>query len=596
MARTGLGRPAERAALGAIAFCLLIELLLIRVGIDDLDEGYFAAQAWRVVAGELPYRDFDSLYTPGITYLHAALFGLLGGPHLLGPRVLAWLARAAGAFGLYALGRGLGVRPLFAALPSIFLLVALDEAPEHWRPHPGWYTNVGTVAVVALVARLPVTRPARRAWLLFAVGLAIAAVFAFKQNTGVFLGLATAGFLLLQGHNAEAAQGPVSPPLRLLQIGALALVLGMVLWVVRPYATPGVVLYLVAPVAATGALLLVSGSVARGGGRGVGTALQPVGWVVAGFLAGTLPWLAALVAALGGRLDRLAGFVGAGDQAALYWPLELSDRAGLTLLLPVAALWVSLWRARPEPATVHDWRLRWYLSAAAFTFLTQYPRLDLVHLAWSAPLALVLGAAGLDRVYLLARPCWNLGTVRGSSLVAALLVLPAMAALPALGWRAAVFLEPPFSSWPPSVVPLTALRGLPSVEGFLAPSRTVDDLQGVVAHLRSGTSPGEAVLVYPSSPLLYILAERPNPTRFTHLYPGAATELDLQEIIRVLDRTPVRLVVVSDFWLRAWGEEAVRSGARSTLPDENRMLEDYIEQHYAEEARYGAYRVLRRGE
>src|SRR5919201_95486 len=62
-------RKAPRKVLAALTarallvVALLVELAILRVGIDDLDEGYFAAQAARVLRGEVPYRDFDSLYT-----------------------------------------------------------------------------------------------------------------------------------------------------------------------------------------------------------------------------------------------------------------------------------------------------------------------------------------------------------------------------------------------------------------------------------------------------------------------------------------------------------------------------------------------------
>ena len=39
--------------------------------IDLIDEGYFIYLGSRVQAGDLPYRDFDSYYTPGIFYLFA---------------------------------------------------------------------------------------------------------------------------------------------------------------------------------------------------------------------------------------------------------------------------------------------------------------------------------------------------------------------------------------------------------------------------------------------------------------------------------------------------------------------------------------------
>src|SRR5258708_5190037 len=69
-------------AVGAILACLLVELALIPVGLDVVDEGYFAQQAPRLLGGQVPYRDVHSRYTPGLLYQHAALLALLGGPHV----------------------------------------------------------------------------------------------------------------------------------------------------------------------------------------------------------------------------------------------------------------------------------------------------------------------------------------------------------------------------------------------------------------------------------------------------------------------------------------------------------------------------------
>src|SRR5919197_4291332 len=119
-----------------------------------MDEGYFAEQAARVRRGGLPYRDFDSLYTPGLLYLHAGLFLLAGQPHVILPRLLSFLTRVALAIGLNALARPLA-RPGWAALPAVYLLLGLDRAPLSWEPHPNWPSALGTVAAVWLFGRLP---------------------------------------------------------------------------------------------------------------------------------------------------------------------------------------------------------------------------------------------------------------------------------------------------------------------------------------------------------------------------------------------------------------------------------------------------------
>jgi hypothetical protein len=117
--------------------------------------------------------------------------------------------------------------------------------------------------------------------------------------------------------------------------------------------------------------------------------------------------------------------------------------------------------------------------------------------------------------------------------------------------------------------------------GLVVPEQTRSDLEGVVAEIQVRTQPNEPIFVYPTSPLLYVLAERPNPTRFDHLNPGAADERQIEQIIRDLEGSRVRLIVVSDYWQTVWG-----------APGANAPLEDWLARHFVEVARYSAYRVL----
>src|SRR5205823_3904002 len=110
-----------------------------------------------------------------------------------------------------------------------------------------------------------------------------------------------------------------------------------------------------------------------------------------------------------------------------------------------------------------------------------------------------------------------------------------LASLPILGWRTDWIGE--------SRVPIS---GVPLADGLLVPARTRDDLRGVIDDVKARTAPGEPIFVYPSEPLVYVVAERPNPTRYDHLYPGAAPPAEVQAVIRELK--DVRVVVTSDFW------------------------------------------------
>ena len=449
---------------------ILLEGAVLSVGIDDLDEGYFAQQALRVVHGQVPYRDFDSLYTPGLLYLHAAVFGALGGPSLLGVRLVALLGRACIGGLMYVLGRAFA-RPAWAVAAPLFLLIALDAAPERWEPHPGWPSTALALLSVCLFPRHPL-----------AAGGVAGLSFAFKQNTG------------------------------LLVLGAAVFFAWM----------------------------------ARGDGRAWRARVRHV---VTAFAVVTLAWLLPLLVAIDGQVTRLAPFVGGVNQVALFSPPEPLD------LLPIAAGALGAW---------YGWRrcrhplLAWYLVAGGFLFLTEYPRMDALHLVWSAPLLLVVGAIAVDR----------LGAQVGVLAVATLV----LAALPMVGWR---------TEWLGQS--LARLSGVPVADGLLVPARTRDDLEGVVSDVRARTAPNEPIFVYPTSPLLYVLAERHNPTRYDHLYPGAAPPSEVQATIA--DLAAVRVVVNGAFWTPFFG-----SGG------DNLPLEHYVAEHYREVARYGAYHVLERAE
>jgi hypothetical protein len=458
-------------ALGVIGACLVGEAATLRVGIDDLDEGYFVQQAVRVLHGQVPYRDFQTLYTPGLVSLHALLFWALGGPYVYVPRVLALLARAGLAWAMYLVTRPLVRQPFWAAAPSLVLLLGLDDAPERWEPHPGWLSTLFAVLAAWCIGHRPALR-----WLVGA-GLATGIAYLFKQNTGA---------LMLA---AILVWGAVSSPRQ---------------WT---------------------------------------RALVPL----AAFAAVTLLWLVPLLVVLQGHVALLGGFVGAVNQAGLGSPAEPS--IGIPLLCALGGVWLV--------HRTNDVRLRWYLLAGSALFGTQYPRMDTLHLAWSAPLLLVVGAVALDRV----RPVTAaLGVVLG----AFLLIWP----LP--GTRIESIQQP-----------LVPLQAVPFASGVLVPARTAADLEGVVADIQVRTRPGEPIFVYPTSPLLYALAERSNPTPFDHLNPGAATPSQIDGVLGDLEAQHVHLVVISDYWQAAWGP-----------PGPNAPLEAWIASRFAEVARYGAYRVL----
>src|SRR4029079_13944026 len=90
-------------------------------GFDMTDKGCFLDLASRVQHGQLPYRDFDTYYTPGLFYVNAALLQIFGSD-IFPSRLLVVALRVACAVTSYTLARSLAP-PAFAAVPA--LIVAL---------------------------------------------------------------------------------------------------------------------------------------------------------------------------------------------------------------------------------------------------------------------------------------------------------------------------------------------------------------------------------------------------------------------------------------------------------------------------------------
>jgi hypothetical protein len=625
-------------ALAAIAACILVDARMLRIGLDELDEGYFVEQAARVLHGALPYRDFDSLYTPGLLYFYTLIFTASGGPTLIGMRLATLAVRALTGVVLYVIGRS--VLPWYwAVCPPLLLLIGLDTIPIGWEPHPAWYATLGAVLVAWLVARVPrASADARWIWMTLA-GAGVALTYLFKQNAGILIGLAVVAVVVLEGFDPQ--DNCVNRPLRLLQVGIAGSIVCLVTWLVHQFLDGAVVLLVVSPVVLAMSFLFAGAHVDSAGG-GARQRLVPLVPFALGGLAVTLPWLAALLVGLGGHLEHLGAFVGNIDQSLLYSPLEvpgpqallagamgavivlgararvpwqvigiaivatgvavvatLSTRLadeptlasvllapervgdGFISLLPALAAWCG-WIVGHRPGSPRDWRLRWYLTIGSLLLVTQYPRMDTIHLAWSAPLLLVVGVVVMARAHTWLSRHWQAGRPRAVLVAAGFGFVLLLAALPGLYDRASVFYTTnPDTGWPERTG-LLSMDGPPLIAGFRLDAAAGYQLRDVLSYLNGQTSPNEPIFVYPSSPLLYVLADRPNPTRYSHVYPGMSTA-DQQALTETLDAVGVQTVVVSDAWLDFWGSV-----------DNDPVITTYLDATFQEQARFGVFRVLTR--
>jgi len=137
---------------------------------------------------------------------------------------------------------------------------------------------------------------------------------------------------------------------------------------------------------------------------------------------------------------------------------------------------------------------------------------------------------------------------------------------------------------------------LPVADGVRTDPAVAAELEGAVAAIDRLAPPGAPIYVATrrsdrvtsGSPLLYVLARRPNPTRHDVAQPGVVTTAAVQrEIVRDLERTRTP-VVVRDTAARTAAPEPNAGGRSSGV----RLLDAHLARRYRPVARVGSLRLL----
>lgn len=141
----------------------------------------------------------------------------------------------------------------------------------------------------------------------------------------------------------------------------------------------------------------------------------------------------------------------------------------------------------------------------------------------------------------------------------------------------------------------------PPADGVRAEPNLARPLSEAVAEARSLTAPGEPIYVMgrradittAGAPLFYVLAERPNPTRYDIAAPGVVTSAPVQEEIVEDLRSARPSVIVRWDSPQTAAPEPNRAGRSSGV----RVLDRYVDSAYRETDRFGDWVVLtpRRG-
>jgi Dolichyl-phosphate-mannose-protein mannosyltransferase len=246
------------------------------------DDGALAHSAERVLHGELPHRDFDEIYTGGLSQLYALAFRMFGVALTTIRRVVLVVALLF-VPALYAIATRF-VPPLVAGL--LTLIAVAWSVPNYFAGVPSWYNlffaTFGTLALLRHV------ESGTRRWLVLAGicgGLSLLA-----KITGVYFVAAALLFLLYREHwlavaAAERAGSRAgSRMLVAIELGGGLIAAAGIVAATRARLQPMEVGHFLLPAAAL--LALVIWTEAAGGTGSIGARARGVAGLVGPFLAG----------------------------------------------------------------------------------------------------------------------------------------------------------------------------------------------------------------------------------------------------------------------------------------------------------------------
>jgi hypothetical protein len=499
------------------------------------DEGLMLQAAARIANGQVPYDDFWWFYPPGQPYLLGGLWELFG-PSLLTWRLLRVLCDAGVAVLVWMLARQGGASDKLAI--AAWLMAALAMAYPS-GPHPFPLTLVLCLGVLRLMEDRP------------ALAGVLAGLAAFwRIEFAAYLGL---GVLLAYALRPGSREDRIRPSLR---FAGSALAVAAVLYI---------------PVVAA---------------AGLGDSfVLLIRYPLEDFSDyQSLPFPLDYDGPL--NTSSIDGFFSDSAENLLVFYLPLALVAGLVGSLVALALRFE--RAR--------W---WQLAAAVFAVgMAHYliTRPDVFHTAPFAVMVAVLaswafaqhgeetvyahgGSRAAARVFRAAPPVALAGTVLAA-------VAVAYATVEGLDRR-----------WLEVRAERVALD-LPVADGVRVRKDAARQLERVVRYVQRHTRSGEPIyvatrradLVTAGAPLLYVLADRPNPTRYDIAAPGVVTTEAVQrEIVDDLERSRVRTAVR---WIdpASAAPEPNKAGESSGVT----LLDDYLANEYRRVRTFGDYVVLER--
>ena len=189
-------------ALVLAAFSLLHLFLFIDHGLNVYDEGVAAYGALRLAQGDMPYRDFWTIYAPGQFYALAGVYGMFGFSLIVG-RVFTALMLVGAVIAVFTLAARRGGRAVGAL--AMMLAAVWVSSFEGRTPAMPCSVLLSLVSCVALLA----FAEARRGRDAVLAGVLTGLAVLYRHDIGVYTAIAQ-GVVLL----AVEGAGPVRDRLR----------------------------------------------------------------------------------------------------------------------------------------------------------------------------------------------------------------------------------------------------------------------------------------------------------------------------------------------------------------------------------------------
>ncbi|HEX8647562.1 MAG TPA: hypothetical protein VF715_11725 [Thermoleophilaceae bacterium] len=544
-----LSRPLVLGLLFAGA--ALLSGITVLDGVQPNDEGLMLQAAARIAAGEVPYSDFWWYYPPGQPYLLAGLWELFG-PSLLAWRVVRVLVDAAVAVLAFELARrrtGAGAHARWLPLAAWLAAACAMAFPSGPHPFP-----------IALALALGALLAAERRPLLAGVLLGLCAVWRLEFAAYAGLGIAVA-HALSAGPRRERA-------------GRLGRVAGAA--------------------TAAGALLYLPVVLAAGVGRSWEMLIEYPLLDFGDYQ--SLPFPLDYDGPL--NTSGAGGFLSDSAENLIHFYLPLALVIGLAGGL--LALAPRFRRADPWPAATGVFAIGMghYLLVRADIFHTA-PLAVMVAIlaAWalggsrpgSIPSSIGTQSTPVERSGPEPPPSPAAESGRATGPIA---LMAAAAATLGLVWALAEGLDRRVRGLTDED---TRALDLPAADGVEARPQRALALERAARFVRARVPEGEPIyvttlrsdLVTSGNPLLYVLAGRPNATRYDIAAPGVVTSAPVQREI-VADLRRERPLVVR--WTAPVTAEAEPNAAGRSSGV--RLLDDYLAREYGQVAKLGYYVML----